>query len=103
MRKNQKRKYLRYGKIPGKSSKPQCKSGVAPPEPLHSTRNISEGQIMDNLWAQSKLGDDAAQYLYKEIMKKKYPPHSRSFDTAQRFWGRIENSKVNKKGQQSLD
>jgi hypothetical protein len=96
--KNQKRKLRRYGKIPGKVSEPQNKSEISQPKSPHPIADIGEGQLMDHLFAKSKAGDDAAQYLYKEIIKRQYPPRSRSFDTQQRIWERVENSKIKKKG-----
>jgi hypothetical protein len=102
MSKNQKRKFRRYHKIPGEVSGNQRNSGIIRQTALHPKGRITEGQVTDSLWARSKLGDDTAQYLYKEIMKRKYPPRSRSFDTAQRIWERSENSKIKKGGRRSL-
>ncbi|MBM4305097.1 MAG: hypothetical protein FJ123_00020 [Deltaproteobacteria bacterium] len=98
MSKNQRRKLVRYGKVPGKDSRPQNNHQSGQAKSPHPLSDLKEGEPMDHLFAKGRLGDYAAEILYKEIVKRQYPPHSRSFDTAQRLWERIINSKVKKRG-----
>ena len=95
---NERKRMLRGGRITVKVYEYLKESGMIREAPKGS---ITEGDLLDLLWANignKETGNDTAEYVYKIMVKEKYPSRSRSFDTAQRIWKRVENSKVKKKG-----
>jgi hypothetical protein len=91
MTRNEKKRILHGGRICIKACECLKEYGMIREIPQ---RSITEGELLDLLWSNignGKRGNDAAEYVYKEIVKGEYPPRRRPYKKVPRIQKKQEN------------